>query len=79
MMQYINYSFLEKTGLVRCMVVKLTLSPYTLEVVSWWEVCFLPSEALAVEESAVLVSRTAEKTQQEADSPLWASVHMSDA
>ena len=54
------------------MVVKLTLSPYTLEVVSWWEVCFLPSEALAVEASAVLVSRTAEKTQQEADNPLWA-------
>lgn len=35
------------------MVVKLTLSPCTLEVVSWWEVCVLPSEALAVEESAV--------------------------
>lgn len=61
------------------MVVKLTVSPYTLEVVSWWEVCFLPSDALAVEESAVSVSRTSEKTQQEADSPLWASVHVSDA
>ena len=35
------------------MVVKLTLSPCTLEVVSWWEVCVLPSEALAVEETAV--------------------------
>ena len=86
--QCIKYSLLNKLlkRIVRSMVVKLTLSPYILEVVNWWEACYLPSDALEVEWGAVLVSkgpahlgRTTEKAQQEADSPLQASVHVSDA